>query len=170
MITKNEKEKMILKYEKHIKAKSGIFTSKTRARLLGTKIKGREPSEFKGSQQEANFWYRQKIGIKSGLRDLELFMEGVDEKKVNEIITFENINPLVELLLLRPTRKNSIVNLDRVKIARIFIQRGFQYLRKMSKDSIGGLHERAISEALEVCDYLVDLHLPASERLWKRPS
>ena len=154
---------MILKYRPHLEGR-GIFSSKTRARLLGTKTRGREPSEFKGSQQEANFWYRQKMGVKGGLRDLELFMEVVDEKRVNEVITFESIKPLVEALLLRPIRNNSKPNLDRVKIAHLFIHKGFQYLEHLSRDSIGGLHKRAISDGLEACDILVNLFRPPSER------
>jgi hypothetical protein len=99
---------------------------------------------------------------------LQLFIEMGDEYSVNKVITPETINPLAETLFLRPIKENSEPNLNRIKIAQFFIQKGFQYLQYVGRDVLGGLHTRAIRDGLEACDYIVDLFLPPSET-WKRP-
>ena len=161
-----EEEKIKLEYG-DIEGK-GIFNSKTRGHLLGIKTRGREPIEFKKPQDKANFWYARREAIKGGLKDIELFIEVADEESLNQVINFDRIKPLVDSLLFSRIKGNAEPNVNTVKIAQMFIHRSFQYLRRMNKDNIGRLNERAISDALEICDILANLLLPYGER-WERP-
>ena len=163
---KNEKNK--LEYDESYIEGKGIFSSKVRGRLLGIKTRGREPNEFKNPQSKANFWYSRREAIKGSIKDLELFIEVADEDNLNRVINFESTKPIVEALLFSRIKENAEPNVNTVKIAQMLIHRSFQYLKRMNKDNIGRLHEKAISNGLETCDVLANLLLPFSER-WEHP-
>jgi hypothetical protein len=168
MSIKKESEKIKLEYDNSYIEGKGIFNSKTRGKLLGIKTRGREPIAFKKPQDKADFWFARRESIKGGLKDIELFIEVADEESLNQVINFDGIKPLVDALLFSRINDKPKPNVNTVKIAQMLIHRSFQYLRRMNKNNIGSLHERAINEGLQICDTLANLLLPYGER-WEHP-
>ena len=163
-IVKSKRERILARFrERGGKARKGLFTPTTRKRLLGEVPEGKIPLKDK-----ATWRYKNREHVKTALIDLQLFIEMGDEYSVSDTVTQESMKPIVEALLLRPLQENAKPDLKRAEIAKLFIHAGFEYLQQVKKEPAGGLYERAISDGLEICDALVDLFRPPSER-FERP-
>lgn len=150
MTTKNDesiRERLIAKFSPHVKARGGIFTKKTRGRLLGIlRQTGR-------GRTEHDFWYDVRNYVKTGLIDLELFIEMADKKHVNQVVTKETLTPVVRALLFHQILDEAEPDVRRAEIAQLLIHEGFRYLRG---GAVTLSHKRAIEEALDLTNYLVE--------------
>jgi len=98
-MSNDERGRLIIKYQnKFKKAMGGIFTPKTRKRLLGTAT----PYGGEEGKTLANFWYRTRTYVSNALVDLELFLETADKKQIDQVITAEAIEPILKTLLWKP--------------------------------------------------------------------
>ncbi len=60
-----EKERLIAKYDNLLKIGRGLFTKKTKGRLLRIPMPGREKTK-------TDFWYDKRNRVKTTLKDLEV--------------------------------------------------------------------------------------------------
>lgn len=151
-------------YLTHPKGKGGIFTTITRGNLLGVPIKGRKKRD-----KNYDFWLDVRSQVKTALVDLNLFIETAGEKNVNQVLTPEALEPVVESLLWHPILRKDKPDLTRANIAKLFIHEGFRYLRSMQKKHTTGLYSRAIDDAYEACKYLVELFRSQDETGYVSP-
>jgi len=127
----------------------GIFTQKTRDRILTKKgISGR-------GRAKNQFWYRQRENVKTALIDILLFIELSDKKDVDQVLTKESLEPIIRALLFGGAVFNKTSDKNRAKIADILIRQGFRYLEGKAGSHITKSHDRTITEALDLSNYLV---------------
>lgn len=161
-LNNRKSEKLIAKFKPHIKRRGGIFTTKTRERLLGIRGQaGRDRTKY-------DFWYDMRNYVKTALVDLQLFIEVADRGNLHQVITYETLKPLVETLLWHPVVDHAEPDLKRAEIAQLFIQAGFNYLRSMKGITLS--HGRTIEEAVDLSRYLVESFKPESERRYTPPT
>jgi len=152
-----EEKQLIAKYYGD-RLVGGIFSNKTRRRLLGTLgLSGRY-------RTENDFYYDVRNYVKTALCDLRVFIEKAGRGNVNQVLTREALKPVVEALLLSPIVHKSDPDLARAEIAQMFIQAGFEYLEQMQKEHVTGLYKRAVDDGLQACNYLVELFKQYGER------
>lgn len=153
---KCKRQKLIAKYSELVKVKTGgIFTSKTRQRMLGVSGPGRD---MNGSKQD--FWYDQRKHVEMALKDLEFFIEATDDNNVNLVITEETLSPIVNELLwgpvyFPPDPDRAKLYLERAKIADLFIREGFRYLSSMNSDMMSIPHKNAMVAAIDLSQFLL---------------
>ncbi|MHA2112324.1 MAG: hypothetical protein ACW98W_12650 [Candidatus Hodarchaeales archaeon] len=156
--TKITHQKYFDKYQEQINSSGGIFTKKTRERILGIRgLSGRY-------RTKKRFWVEQGENIQSALRDLALFIETTETPIVDDVINIGSLTPVVEALLGKPLADNAEPDLIRAEIAQLFIQTGFSYLALMKIHMIPSLYERVISEANELSRLLVTSFQPEGKR------
>ena len=143
-------EKMREKYRPFIDRDGGIFTASKRRRLLRY-----SPGRRGYSEEDATFRYDVRRFVKQALVDLELFIEVADKKDMDKVLNSETLRPIVEALLWHPVVEQAEPDLTRAEIAQSFIQAGFDYLSSMKIHEIPSLHQRVISEAIELSHLLV---------------
>lgn len=158
MVSKNDKkENKIANFIKIFsRSKGGIFTKKTRERLMGIQRKtGR-------GRREVDFWYDVRESVKTALFDLQLFLEFAEEKNVNAVMTGERLLPLVQEFVSTkyPVKKD----LRMADIANIFVQMGFRYLYSAKMHEITLSHKRTINESIDLANFLVQSFLPLEQR------
>ena len=81
-------------YRKFVEtADSGLFTRKTRRRLVGKLgLSGR-------GLTKNDFWLDQRNRVKNALKDLEIFLMVAGSKNIRQTFTFENVKPFLGALL-----------------------------------------------------------------------
>jgi hypothetical protein len=97
--------------------------------------------------------------------DLELFIETADKNQLDQVLTRESLEPVIASLFqgfiayseTEPDR-------NRADIADMLILLGFRYLKEKTKSGITLSHERTISEAVDLSDYLI--HTIKGERYY----
>jgi hypothetical protein len=125
-------------------AGGGIFTTKTRKRLLGMSgLSGRD-------RTKNDFWNDVRKRVRNAQKDLQLFVMTSDRDQVNQVITAETLVPAIRALL-----DSRMSDLNRAEIARLFITEGFSYLQGTSVLNITLAHDRTITEAIDLANYLV---------------
>ena len=87
----------------------------------------------------------------------------------NEVLTPENIDPLVTSILLQPIRDNDKPDLKKAEIAKLFIKSGFSYLTKMKSNFVNRATMRNIDDALDSANYLVELFREIGEGRYVSP-
>ena len=161
MITDYKKSKLLDKYRDHLKrAQGGIFTKKTRKRLLG------EARAYGGDKDRtiATFWSRTAKYVRNALIDLELFIETGQDNKVREEITAESLEPIVNQLLLSPVVNHEEPDEVLAEIASLFISSGFGYLRGRTTRHLSLTEKRSIDEAVDLSEHLAQYFKPEAER------
>lgn len=145
------KQHLIAKFQPIIaKAGGGIFTKKTRERLLGTRgLAGRD-------RTKSDFWFDVRNRVKNALVDLALFIETSDKDQINQVLTKESLEPVVYALL----QYYSIwfgkePDPNRAEIADMLILLSFRFLKESAKGNITLSHERTMTEAVDLSDFLV---------------
>ena len=135
----------------------GIFTRKTRRRLVGA-------SGIPGRNRTMNdFWYDQRNRVRAALKDLEIFLMVADPSNVDQVFTFENVKPVIDSLLWnRGPQSDAVVAL----IAQYLIESGFTYLRRHKADLVTEIHEQTINHALDISRLLAAHFAPENERRW----
>jgi hypothetical protein len=143
------------KFNPHVESKMpGIFKTTKRQQLIGRKrIYERKEGEDERYIKNT-FWYRTRNQVRTSLIDLELFIETAGKDNVNQVVTAENLEPIVNALLLHPILDEEKPDRRRAEIARLFISKGFKYLRSKGGTHLG-FYERIVDDALEATDYLV---------------
>jgi len=145
---KRSKEEIIAKFNQYLKARGGIFTRKTRGRLLGIpNLPGRKKTT------KYDFWHDRRNDVKMALIDLQIFTEVAGKKNFDEVISKETLSPLIKDILSFYGGPNQ----NKADIARLFIQEGFNYLQRMKPENITLAHRRTIEEALDLSNYLVEV-------------
>jgi hypothetical protein len=104
------------------------------------------------------FWNRtrDKLLTKKGI---QLFIETATENNVNQVFNEETLKPFVDALLYRYT-----TNSTKTKIAQMFIETGFSYLRQATLGLATPVQKRAIDDAMDLTKQLTFLSLPDDER------
>ena len=127
-------------------AEKGIFTRKTRRRLVGA-------SGIPGRDRTMNdFWYDQREKVKRALIDLELFIRCADKDQVNQVLTRDTLLPIVVWLFMKPTvAEPDVIRSD---IADLFIHNSFSYLRNQIPHMTLS-HDRTIREATDLSTYFL---------------
>jgi len=141
-------------------AGSGIFTTKTRRRLVGTLDMrgrgGRYGLEKKSNQPKNDFWYERRKQVKNALKDLELFIQLAGKDQIDQVVTKETLQPMIDALLFGlAIRHVQTPDRNRGEIADMLIQLGFQYLKNTMSEDITLSHQRTIKEAVDLSNYLV---------------
>lgn len=130
----------------------GIFTPTTRKKVLGI-MKQPEPGVSKNQ-----FWEDRRNSVERALIDLRLFVEVAGKNNINQVITQENLKPIVEALLWYPLVAQAEPDLNLARIAQLFVDYGFAYLRGMMGHTRYGIprsSQRTIEEAIDLSNYLV---------------
>ena len=146
------------------KARKGLFTPTTRKRLLGEIPEGKE--ELK-SKPDLRYHVREQV--KTALIDLELFFTMCDSFSENEVVTPENIEPLVTSILLQAIRDGDGPDLKKAEISKLFIKAGFSYLIQMKKKFVNRATKKNIDDALDTTNYLVELFRAPDENRYVSP-
>ena len=135
----------------------GIFTRKTRRRLVGASgLSGRD-------RTMSDFWYDQRNRVRAALIDLEIFLMVAGPSNVDQVFTFENVKPVISTLLWnRGPEPNAAVAL----IAQYLIESGFTYLRRHKSNLVTEIHEQIINHSLDISRLLASNFAPEKERLW----
>lgn len=141
-------EKQREKYRPFIHERGGIFTSKARKRLLGL-----SPGRPGWTEETSDFRSDRNRDVKQALVDLAMFIEIADKKDVNKVLNVETLKPGVERLLWWPVVAGNEPDLERAKIAQLFIRAGFDYLTAMT--GYEALYRRIVDEAHELSDLIV---------------
>lgn len=165
---KQQKERLVAKFSKIrtrnntpiLDAGSGIFTSKTRKKLLGI---SKQQKEWKSKN---DFWHDRRNSVERALIDLHLFLETADRNNINQVITAEVLRPVVVSLLHKGDDRvyGEMPDVNTAEIAHLFIQQGFRCLSEQNK-YITKSHARTIEEALDLSTFLVETFKPENERL-----
>jgi hypothetical protein len=139
----------------------GIFTTKTRDRILGVKgLSGR-------NRTKNDFWYDVRERVKTALIDLQLFIEMSKEKQVNAVLTKESLESIV-IALLWSTANLGEPDTNRAEIARLFIKWGFSYLSQVLPDLMTISHEQTRASAVDLADFLAESSKPKTDRHYYR--
>jgi hypothetical protein len=126
----------------------GLFTTKTRKRLLGIlAASGRD-------RTKNQFWYDVRNKARNALEDLHLFVSTADEDQVFQVFTNEALEPVIRSLLCKSFYTNSESDPKIAEIANMLIQRSFDYFKEKASKSITLSHERTINEAVDLSNYL----------------
>jgi len=160
-------------YYPKLRRYGGLFTAPMRRGLLNVERRaGRD-------RKNINFWYDVRRTIKTGLIDLQLFIDTADEKNLKKVLTPEALEPIIESLLLRPIHEKAEPDLTRANIAKLFIHVGFEYLTRMQKIQTVEFLNKAIKNAYVASKHLVELlraHIGSTEtryvspvERWERP-
>jgi hypothetical protein len=140
-------------FDQGIHSRGGIFTAKARERLLGIR-------KFSGPGQSLNdFRYLARKRVKLALLDLSLFIDSSRAKDVKQVVTKGTLSPFIAALF--DTRIGP--DAEKAKIAQLFIETGFQYLRS-KHTHIPSFQERQISDAIDLSKQLTAFLLPEDER------
>ena len=152
---KRNKEELIAKFRQCLEARQkGVFTNKTRGRLLGIPdLPGRPKTRY-------DFWYDVRNKVRTALIDLQIFLEAADKQQVNQVVTKDTLKPFVKDIL----SFYGGPDLTRAEIAGLFIRTGFDYLRSMWEGDLTLSHRRTIEEALDLSDNLVERFNQVIER------
>jgi hypothetical protein len=161
MDDKTEVQKLREKYgQKYVKIDkagfnaSGLFVEATRNKLL----------ELKDSigVRQYRFWHKNRKRVKTALIDLQLFIETASEDDIDKVINRENMYSILNALLQRsyPVKPDS----TKSKLAQLFIETGFSYLRHVNRDFVSDLQHRSIDDAIQLSKQLTLLTLPEDER------
>ena len=151
----HKREKLLAKFQPFMERAGGIFGVKTRARLLGIEgLSGR-------NRTKDDFWHDQRESVKMALIDLDLFIEAADDNSVNQVITRETLEPIVNELLwgpvfIPPPPDRAKLYLERARIADLFIKWGFEYLSSMNSDMMSLSHKRTMEDAIDLSRLLLE--------------
>lgn len=171
----DRKKARIDRYKPYVAtADSGIFGKEARKKILGMRRiwggRGGEKGDKGKIRADINtFWYRTRNQVKTALKDLELFIEFADEKNVNQAVTVETLEPVVNSLLRTPIFDVHPPAPNRAEIARLFIDAGLDYLREKKPKHITGSHQETIEQAIDLVNYLVEMFKPEEERIYSAP-
>ena len=157
------------KYKRYVAtACSGIFSGKTRKKLVGEKrIWGGKEGNKKTDVN--TFWYRTRNQVKTALNDLEFFVEFAGENNVNQAVTAETLEPVVSSLLRTPISDAHPPDLNRAEIAKLFVNVGLEYLREKKPRHITSSHQETMDQAIDLVNYLVEMFKPEEERTYSAP-
>lgn len=155
------REYVIATFNEHIlKAGSGIFTTKTRRRIVGTLDMrgrgGRYGLEKKKNQPINDFWFDRRKQVKNALKDLELFIQVAEKDQIDQVLTKESLEPMINALLFGLAVWNvQAPDRNRGEMADMLIRLAFQYLKNTMSEDITLSHERTMKEATDLSNYLV---------------
>jgi len=123
--SRSKNDRLIARFKPFIvRSGGGIFTRKTRERLVGIKgLSGRD-------RTKNDFWYDVRNRVKTALKDLELFVEAASRDHVNQAINKESLEPVVSTLLWGPDLHDPSPDPIRAEIADILILWGFRYFQQ----------------------------------------
>jgi hypothetical protein len=143
------KQHLLAKFKPFIaRAGGGVFTRKTRERLLGVRVtSGRD-------RTKNDFWYDVRNKVRNALVDLNLFIQTADKEQVSQVITKETLEPVVLAVLYNFYCTDPDPDPNKAEIANMIIQRGFDYFKEKANKSITLSHERSINEAVDLSNYL----------------
>lgn len=146
----DEKARIIAKFKPFIESGGGgIFTRKTRKRLVGTKgLAGR-------GRTKNDFWYDVRKKVKNALKDLELFIEVADRDQLKQAISKESLEPIITILLWGIDLHDPQIDTNKAEIADMLIFWGFRYFQQKANKNITLSHERTMKEAVDLSDYLL---------------
>ena len=160
------KKKRIANFQKAYETTkaNGVFTRKTRERLLGISgLSGRNRTKI-------DFWLDVREHVKTALIDLQLFIEMAGEKYVNMTITHESLESIARVLLWHPVVERADPDVNKAEIARLFIKWGFEYLSNMAPDLMTISHEQTRATAVDLAEFLAESFKLPSERFYSRPA
>jgi hypothetical protein len=135
-------------------ARGGIFSTKTRERLLGVK----RPSGR--GITKSRFWSFNRRYVKNALLDLQLFIETADRHDVNKVIKRTTLQPILDALLNSRDEPDS----TRALIAQLLIETGFRYLMQMNRRILLKSQTGLIDESIQFSKQLTGFLLPEKER------
>jgi hypothetical protein len=170
MSEKSDIEKLQEKYRRKYKQVNfsgygGIFTKKRRKQLLGLKGKSGRDRPLEG-QSKYSFWYDVRESVKSGLIDLQLFIEAADEQNVNNVLNRQSIEPVVNAFFFyqKPQNENDVSS--KAKVAHMLVNHGLDYLRSESRfGQLRKKEEQEIDDAIELSNQLAFRLLSEGERM-----
>lgn len=138
-------------------ADSGLFTRKTRRRLVGTLgLSGR-------GRTKNDFWYDQRNRVRTALKDLEIFLMVAGPSNVGQVFTLENVKPIIDALLWnRGDQPDAEVAL----IAQYLIESGFTYLTRHKDNLVTEIHEQTVNHALDISRLLAAHFASENKRRW----
>lgn len=145
----NKNEQVKAKFGRFVEtAGGGIFTRKTRRRLIGVSgMSGRE-------RTKTDFWYDVRNRVKNGLVDLEVFIECAETDQINSVITWDSLTAIISALL-RGYTLGGKPDLNRAEIAQMLTQKSLEYLREMSAVSLSLTENRTIEEATDLSQHML---------------
>ena len=140
------------KFQKFIReADGGIFTSKTRRRLVGELgMSGR-------GLTKNDFWYDQRNRVRNALTDLEIFLTVAGRDNVNQVLTVETMEPVIKALFALEVIDSVQPDPQKAWIAYLLIYAGFEYLSRLKEDHMTEPHKRTLNEAISLAQYLADI-------------
>jgi hypothetical protein len=149
-----EKAKIRQSYSKTYRG--GLFTPRTRQRLIG------EAKTERSTKTDFSYDVRERV--KNGLADLTLFMKFAESKDIEQTITAERLKPLIESLFETryPVKRRS--DTRTIAIANLLVQLGFYHLYMVKRHDMTQAHKRTIREALDLANYLFQSFLAEKDR------
>jgi hypothetical protein len=164
----SKNEKLLAKYSKLVEVKTGgIFTAKTRKRMLGVSGPGRKRLDTDRSKYD--LWYDVRKNVEIALKDLKFFIEAAGDANVNQVITRDALEPIVRELLwdssidIPPFPDRAKLYLERARIADLFIKWGFDYLSEMNSNMMPLPLKKTMEEAIALSQFLLATFKAGSE-------
>jgi hypothetical protein len=161
-INNDKNKRLIAKYKDDwiLKTSEGIFTKKTKGRMLGIPMAGRKRSD----ESKYDFWYDQRNKVKTALKDLVFFIEVADKDQVNQVLTYQTLLPIIIEYFhrLSGSEKDPI----RSEIADLFIQQSFDYL-KGQMTSLSSLEDRTIRDARDLSRRFLQIISKGKKGFWR---
>jgi len=144
-------DEMIDKYGEFLdQARGGIFTRKSREKLIGkVRIYGKEASRN-------NFWYDRRNDIKSAFKDMTIFFQVAGKNNVDQVLEDVDFDEFLHALL-EGDKKHLLDDSNPKKsfIAQKLVAHGLLFLSNNLPHKITKSHQRTIEEALDLSKYLV---------------
>jgi hypothetical protein len=144
-----------------------------------------EPAHAQPRKPGKDFWYLRREDVKTALVDLRLFVKVAGRHNVNQVITRETLEPILDALLClwypvvkretpvvendEPMLEKAKPDLIRAEIARLLIDEGLGYLCGMKGDHVRLSNQRTIEELTDMINYLVETFKPEKERRYYKP-
>ena len=159
--TKTENKRSDFIAREDFARRGGFFGKKRRKQLLG--LMGQSGGRV-GKNTKTHFRQEVRETVETALIDLLLFIRTAEDKDLHQVLNKETLEPIVKALFLSYSiRDFPEPNADRAKIALMFIEKSFEYLRKTST-LITSSQERMVEDAVSVGKQLTLLLVPESDR------
>ncbi len=145
----------------YLEFSQGIFSRKTRKRLLGMSgISGRD-------RTIDDFWYDVRKQVKLALIDLQLFITVAERKNLNKVINRESLKPIIETLLGHSIVAKDPPEVYLAEISQMLAEMGLSYLRQIfiGTEFDTPMLQKAMDDAISTNKLLVCAVEPLREKV-----
>lgn len=124
---------------------------------------GRPSARAEAARKRQRYLHIRNIARKE-IADLTRLARTLPRNQFVQIFRSKILRELTETLLWHPVVEKADPDLERARIAQLFIESGFNYLRYMKGNRVTLSHRRTIDEAVDLSVFLLESFKPDSEQ------